>query len=273
MMYSYNAHRRRLAGKTINTWLNKISARRAARRPVALTRRSRPWLRDILKPCTFSIVSTSFNLALIGGTSATSGVNWYNTGSVPVIPSSPANSGIFSLSFSLGQTAAYVNGVLSANFANSNVTELTSLFDSYRIREVELRMVFSNNQSAVGTTTPALPVICFATDYDDAAATSYPTLAQYQDFKSIQFGNSSGPNNGQQVLRIRPKAITYSQDPVGAVVAQNNTASDWFDAQSTAVLHFGLKGFFDNQLAATAVTPLGFVTFYVKYFIECKNRR
>lgn len=249
-----------------------MAFKRAANSGVA----TRNWRRGAFGVKDFVITTTPFNLALIEGTAATSGVQWYGDGQVPNAPASGTGSNIFSLAFMLTGTQAYVNGALQGTFQNANYTEYSALFDSFRIKEVEITMVYNSNQSGISTNTSSLPTLWLANDYDDMNATSLASLQQYPSGKPLQFGNSSGSNNGKQVWRLRPKTQIYALSAAGTTVAMSGQSSAWYDTNtstSSSLEWFGLKGFHDNQQSTSTATPVGFVTFYVKYFMQFKDTR
>lgn len=281
MRKSYSYAAKAAAGRRITGAARRALARGAfssvaRKRSINSGVYTRNWRRGAFGIKDFVITTTPFNLALIEGTAATSGVQWYGDGQVPNAPASGTGSSIFSLAFMLTGTQAYVNGALQGTFQNANYTEYSALFDSFRIKEVEITMVYCGNQSGISTNTSSLPVLWLANDYDDMNATSLASLQQYPSGKPLQFGNSSGSVNGKQVWRLRPKTQLYALSAAGTTVAMTGTNNAWYDTNtstSSSLEWFGLKGFFDNQQSTAVATPVGFVTFYVKYFMEFKDTR
>jgi len=214
----------------------------------------------------FTMTCQPFAMALGAGTGATQGINFYGLGAVPTTPTF-VNNPRFSFGFTLGAVNNYINGAFIGSAANVNYAEYTQLFDSYRIRKVEITMYYNSNSSSLNNT-PSLPVISMANDYDDVGSTALESLMQYESYRCVQFGNNSG--NGKVVHSLRPK-IQASVETTGGSALAMLSSNQWIDCNNTSVLHCGLKGNYDNMNIGSA--SVGFITFYVKYWVEFKNAR
>jgi len=217
-------------------------------------------------PKAFTMTCQPFAMALGAGTGATQGINFYGLGAVPTTPTF-INNPRFSFGFTLGAVNNYINGAFIGSAANVNYAEYTQLFDSYRIRKVEITMYYNSNSSSLNNT-PSLPVISMANDYDDVGSTALESLMQYESYRQVQFGNNS--SNGRVVHSLRPQ-IQASVETTGGSALAMLTKNAWIDCNNTGVLHCGLKGNFDNMNIGSA--SVGFITFYVKYWVEFKNAR
>lgn len=215
----------------------------------------------------FQMTCQPFALAIGQGTAGTQGINFYPLNGVPTTVTY-TNSPIWSLSFTLGGCRTYINGINTYTAPMSNYAEYTNLFDSYRIRKVEITMVYNSNSSALGPGT-SLPVMSMANDYDDVASTALPSLQQYDSYRLVQFGNNF--NNGQVKHRVSPKIGTVVEDTAGSAIAGTGSNKTWIDCNNTTVTYCGVKGHYDNMNISSV--SVGFITFYVKYFVEFKNSR
>lgn len=157
-----------------------------------------------------------------------------------------------------------------------SVTEFVSLFDRFRIRAVNVRIVPSfNNQDTTSNaagTAPAvgLPIIQMARDYDDINAPSATTdLLQRTDFRAVRM---------DQVRKIAVQPM-YSMSAANdaatggtspAVLGRRNFLDTTGDGQNT--LWCGIK-LFSETLTAAPGKQLGLLMFYVDIEYEFKTPR
>lgn len=215
----------------------------------------------------FQMTVAPFALALGQGTAGTQGIAFYP---IAGVPSAPAyiNTQRFGLSFQLGGVIPTLNGVVGSGFSLTNYNEYTLLFDSYRIRKVEVTMFYNSNSSTLGPGT-SLPVISMANDYDDQSATDLSSLQQYDSYRCVQFGNNS---TGKIKHSLMPKVQSSIQTSGGGTgYGFTPSGNPWIDCNNSTVNYFGIKGNYDNMNINTG--SVGFITFYVKYFVEFKNTR
>ena len=215
----------------------------------------------------FQMTCSPIALAIGQGTAGTQGINFFGINSVPATPTY-GNSPMWALGFTLAGCQCWLNGVLQYTAPLTNFAEYTVLFDSYRLRKVEITMVYNSNSSTLGPGT-SLPVMSIANDYDDTGPTPLSGLQQYDSYRIIQFGNNS--NNGQVKHRVSPKIGTVVETTAGTAIAGSGSNKTWIDCNNTTVLYCGVKGNYDNMNISTA--SVGFITMYVKYFVEFKNSR
>jgi hypothetical protein len=140
------------------------------------------------------------------------------------------------------------SGALQFNLASvATNTEITSLFDQYRIVQISLDFVPLLH-------TLSTPPLYTVIDYDDATV---PTaLSTMYDYSSLQTSQS-----GQQQTRVftpRVAIAAYS----GVFTSFANQSMQWIDAASTTVQHYGVKWYFPalaglpTSLAYTIVAHL-----------------
>lgn len=218
----------------------------------------------------FSFTYQPFNLTITHG--AGGGINFYNQGSVPTAPVTVAGGNTFQFNFSLSQMETLINGGGAGAIAfaqHLNYTEYTALFDAYRIRKVQLQMVY-NADSQSQTMVTGLPNIMMANDYDDSLATTTASLTQYPSFKLIQMG--SGADNCKY-WTVKPKTQISVETTTGAVTSISGKEFDWIDCATPNAKYFGVKGIVDTQVTGGALANVGYITFYVKVWVQFKNTR
>ena len=216
------------------------AARSAFGPPVVLANRTRLRLTDKYE-YPFVVQANDYNITFITGTGALCGMNAYNNASIPAAPTTAgaaANVGMFTMWFSLAGvfiqffTTAGVAAGVSYNSAITNYAEYSNLFDEYKIDKVEVTMVYNNNNSSMNSPHVSAPVLLFVKDYDDNAFTSLAAMEQYSNFRAIQYGNSSGSNNGIQTITVKPKAQLFVETNSGSAVGMATTG--WFDVKCSA---------------------------------------
>jgi hypothetical protein len=152
--------------------------------------------------------------------------------------------------FTLAQTAGY--------------TELTSLFDTYRIRSITVTFMFSANTSEAGATY-ALPNLIWAIDKDDATALG--GVANFMEYE----------NRG--VARLdKPVSITFQPLPAtalynGAFSAYGRAQNVWIDCANASVQHYGIKWAIDPCITGAGNNVTGRLTVVVDFDLEMKNFR
>lgn len=151
---------------------------------------------------------------------------------------------------------------LAYSFALSdlpNSTEFTSLFDQYKLKQVEVVMLPSASATLPpnGYTGTALNMTVI--DFDDATALSIP--ASY-----MQYDNCMVHPCGEVIRRVfKPKVAmaVYS----GAFTSFAEAPDVWLDVASPSTAHYGLKIF----LGANA-NPVQYIIM-VKYWIDLRATR
>ena len=191
-------------------------------------------------------VISSGNTALIGG----SGV--LGAGADPVIATHTQVRG--SLKFQLAQLAG--------------VSEITNLFDNYRIKKVKLSFLFSYDSSqaaGAGTGTPAIaaPVMYHTYDPDDDVFPATTTsVLQHSFAKTTRMTR-------EVVVWLTPRA---QNQVVGGGTSGGGLlpVGSWLDCDSAGINHYGLK-FVINQFPQGAGANQYGVTITPTYYIEAKN--
>lgn len=169
------------------------------------------------------------------------------------------------ISFSLTQATFFVNGAAAFGPSLPNVTEFTGLFDQYRIKKVNIRLIFSNNESGVNAPSTVLPVVHCYNDYNDTTTKALATVQEYPEMKTFQLGTNRDIR-WSCVPHCRADVLTNS----GALSSSAmNVTSPWIDTSSANIEHLGARFFFNNLGRNTAV-DIGSVLILVDYFMEFK---
>lgn len=174
------------------------------------------------------------------------------------------------LAFSLKETVVYLHGVSTVIASNSGYTELTALFDEWRIESVELAVMVdlnSVNPGAVGTM--SLPLMNIAFDPNDADSISQSVILQYEDVHIVQLGNQRTADG--YVLKFTPSALSQSLTTAAtSSSAMHIPKGTWLRTSVPDVAHYGIKMFYDNCGSSLATEGASMVL-YAKYNLEFRN--
>ena len=156
------------------------------------------------------------------------------------------------------QSAGFVLNTLqfggAMSFALSqcaNASEITQLFDNYRIKKVILRFDYSQNNapgSSAGqpgvnyVTSQAVPIIHVTPDFDDnGVPTNRIEVLQNAYTRTYRLDKSF-------TMALTPRAqtvVSNGQTSGSTAVGGLLSASTWLDAQSPMIPHFGVKFWLD----------------------------
>lgn len=154
-----------------------------------------------------------------------------------------------------------------------NISEFTSLFDSYQIRKVVIKIAPYNTISEAGATVGQYGdlnvMLHYAIDHDSATAPSanesgIQTLQQYVGYKRVSL---TGSNRRPVTIVVKPRAATAFYK--GAFSAYGEAAKrTWFDCNNTDTQFYGLLGVFEGIPPNANVTnyPMRIeTTYYLKF--------
>lgn len=194
-----------------------------------------------------------------------------------------SDTGLFSVAptqYGQGLSMHFELSQCSLNFTNGstvlmslpNITELTALWDQYRVDAVHIKWVFTNNVAIVASGAQIgpwamLPILMHCTDYDDAApAANAQELLQRPETKLRRHGTVY-----THTIR-NPKFSVGVQLP--GSTAQASVQTGWLDCAQPLVEHFGYKVWADNPTKTPAsLFCLGFFNVYVTYDFSLKGVR
>lgn len=171
--------------------------------------------------------------------------------------------------FTLTNLLFQINSVkLSTSVPQS--AEFTNLFDQFRISMVDIKMVWSCNlvnASAAGLFAPQLLCVVDNDDYDSPL--SNQEMFQRPDHWVVQMGANGNTNNVRHI-RIRKPRIAQSAYQAGATSSYAIT-SPFVNAAYPNTEFYGAKLWFDRPVGSA--TNIGYLTFYVDYYLEFKGVR
>lgn len=180
----------------------------------------------------------------------------------------------------LSATAANTTSAFSILFKLSdlpNVTEFTTLFDSYMITGVMMQIkMISNPYSAYpvnGSSSSAtinsnnfFPTIWYVADHDDNTTLS---LAQIKEYDKVRH-KVLRPNQETNIM-LRPTTLQQLYRSSVTTGYAENRRRQWLDIGATDIPHYGIKSVIDFE----GLTPVGSFEFKInfKYYFKCKNVR
>jgi len=219
---------------------------------------------------TFRVNAQPFHIGMTPGTTGNFGCSFMQDQTVPISGGLiGTGSNNFTLSYTLGGVLVWFgSGPSSALVPLANAAEYTALFDSYRIKAIEITMYSSQNTNQ--STTQFLPNVGTCVDYDDASPIPWTEAAQYESFRVINF---VVPN--RKVIRCSPVASLSVANTGGVFVPSSASRKTWMDCAQNNIQYYGNKFCFDNPMQgpATAAANEGWVTFHVRYTLEFRGTR
>ncbi len=143
-----------------------------------------------------------------------------------------------------------------------NPSDITSLYDEYRIIQVTMKFLPVTNPFGASTSSTAYPSLYTAIDYnDDTLPSSAANLREYATFQCV-------PNQvyTQRVISVRSlTAVTNN----GTIVDGVSRWGQWLRVAQSQVKHYGLK-----TIASPVTTASGSFVLYnveAEYVIQAKN--
>jgi len=158
----------------------------------------------------------------------------------------------FAFSFQLSDTPSF--------------SELTNLFDSYKITLVEVIWENTSVTANVSGDTSVYPTLLAYPDYDDATAPStYNQVEQIQRAERLQFSATKN----QFKRSIVPRLAVAAQVTGGTTNNAINMLPQWLDCAWAAVNHYGVKFWLRNyNTSFDNAVQLSF-----RYHIRCRDAR
>jgi len=171
-----------------------------------------------------------------------------------------------------GQGMVYaVGGTALANIPNglfANAASMMAMFDSYRVKEVQLCILYSANQVGLNSTTHALPVFYVVEDQDNLnPLPDANTALGYGNVKTMQFGNTG--SSGRQYCSIKAPTVPIQSSTISGSAFAVQKRSPWIDCGNPDIVHNGLKIFYKSPLAVAQ--SAGTITWTFSVVIECKG--
>lgn len=155
----------------------------------------------------------------------------------------------------------------------ANVSEITQLFDNYRIKAVVVNIIPGFNSadfdggSATSNSSINIPTMHYTVDTDDATVPNNRVGVLEQSYS--QSRRLDKPFS----IMIKPRAqAVINSTALGTAVGGMLPTGTWLDNSRTDVPHFGLKFWVDEWAAvASPGMDANYLKFTVDYYLEAKN--
>jgi hypothetical protein len=144
-----------------------------------------------------------------------------------------------------------------------NTSEFTSMFDQWRIYEVEVHLIPRNNVTTTGTTpSDTATYVVSWLDFDNIAFISAGITDGLQS-RTLELHSSHNPI----VRRFSPKINLRSTDISGTEASGVSLYEGWCDSGAAGIAHYGFK------IAIGGTTSASDVVFdiFVKYHLQFRN--
>lgn len=151
-----------------------------------------------------------------------------------IIPSPATLSGGFNPYNSSGNYAATMTFAIDKT---SSYTELSALYDQYKIKNVRLVFEYGAEGGYADHGAVPTPKLVYFRDYDDTAITTMSELNQREAITARRFLHSSRP----VILNVKPKLRDYIEASPGVSSSAATYRRAWIDFTTTNIQHFGLK--------------------------------
>jgi hypothetical protein len=171
------------------------------------------------------------------------------------------------LTFSPSSTDYRVGGTSIYSDALPNVTEISSLYDQYRIEKITLRIdVPMGISDAYMVSGVVFPQINYVLDRDDSGSFTKNDLLQYPQMRIHNFNT-----NGYKPLQIE-FSPTPLRDIAGAGISTSYgpmNSAPWIRTTELITPHYGIKMFFDDF--GTSANANLFCQFTIWYHLALTN--
>lgn len=166
--------------------------------------------------------------------------------------------------FSLGNVIAFYPSIANVAIPVTNASEFQALFDTYTIKNVRMKMFFSNNNSSVNSPATGMPLIHIANDFDDInESMTVSTILEKAGVRTVQFDAMNYQGLAHWV-KPAPKQVVAQTDPITGVQTTSNAGvpfgTYWIDTAVSNIVYNGIKLVYDNQ-GRTSSTDIGSLTF------------
>ncbi len=148
-----------------------------------------------------------------------------------------------------------------------NYTELTNLYDQYRIVCVEVRFIPSVTTALTGASVDnLLPRIATVADFNDGSLpTNLTSLQQYQSYRADLF-------NKVITRKIYPRTATAIYNNGATSGYAFNDQPTWVDTANPGVQHYGMKWAMVWPVAGTGTSVTKFTVEFVHHLeFRCVN--
>lgn len=151
-----------------------------------------------------------------------------------------------------------------------NYSELTALFDMYRIRGVAIKLKYNGNAFDGSNSTGRAqnqPVIKWIADYDDdTAPSSINGFLDNMGVKTVLLNE-----NRYSKMFIRPKVAPRVYQTALADGFAIGKRNQWLNSVSSGVPHYGIKGYIEGLPLGTVASLSSVLQFDTTFYMELKD--
>lgn len=138
-----------------------------------------------------------------------------------------------------------------------NITDFTSLYDTYKICGIKCKYMFGNNNADVAVATQSLPNLLTINDYNDSTLTSETEMIQYASFKTTRMD------------RITTRYFRPCQEV--DTTNTNVVRSRWNPTSQADIVHRGLKCAVSSPLSGGGAVAQGKLKVYITYYLAMRT--
>lgn len=183
---------------------------------------------------------------------------WFNLGSPD-----------FQINFAASVSNVNLGGVAVYGPTTPNSSELSALFDQYRLTQATIRIDWDYNSYPVSGGTAVAPLIYYVADYDDSGSAIVSGLLQYPGVQTHSF-----LENGYKplIVTVKPKPLRDIAS-TGILTAYGPmTTAPWIRTSDLTTPHYGLK-FCASQFGLAGTALIGQITITCYLDMEFCNPR
>lgn len=172
------------------------------------------------------------------------------------------------ISFQFNLTSVILNLAGSQfSIAVPGATDLSNLFDKWRIDSVSCKVFYQDTQSATASNATGMPIIVSVWDANDGNPAVLGDLLQYPGVKIYQFGNGASATGA---MTTAGKPLAASITGLAAAGPSSEKHGTWLNTAVPATQYLGLK-MSNDSLGATSATNGGQYSFYFTINYSCKD--
>ncbi len=163
------------------------------------------------------------------------------------------------LVFNIGSVNWRIGGTSIYTDTLPNVTELTNLYDQWRLKGVIVRVDVPLGLSNSLASSSISPLVMYAPDYDDSGSAVKADLLQYPQMKVHSFLKDGYTS---LMFEFHPKPLRDIAGSGVSTVYGPMATAPWIRTSDTTTPHYGLKFFYDFMgTSANVNSPLEFTIF------------
>lgn len=144
-------------------------------------------------------------------------------------------------------------------------TDLTQLFDRYKIVGIKLKVLYQSNIGDVGRT--ALPVLYYAWDGDDNQSPSSAESVTTKAYCKTRILNG----NREFSIYFKPRVAKELNQGPFAATGQSSEKAPWVDSNSPSVPHFGMKFWLANFVNGAVDAPTALLRIQPTYYLALRD--